>query len=423
MADQTRRRLHEEDDRYRLGQRVRGAAQQYDQGIKDTVFRTGEALVRPAIRSTEAAKPFVRGLYGMAPESDAAAPQARPSTSPGATNAASRAPQRTATNSRPAVTLPATTVRPTARALDAAALPGDTNTFTANGVTRRLTPEQLGTTPATGPAAAAQPQPAAIQAPGPITAAASNAPQVQATTQRTLGAVRGNTLDARADATSMLNPMSQGAELMRRLDNVGISSQFKGSPGARAGARQAILGQLDALNASSASGQQSANELALQGAQGEGDAAESAAQRTLDAAQSNQSSDQLTAQRMAEQARPSQLVRGLDGNTTVLRNDSTTSTLRDESGNPIATPAPAAPGAVTPQNLFEAQSREIEAVLKNEALTPEDRQTAVDQISARYTQLGGAQQGGKQQFEEGRVYTDAKGNRARYANGKFIPEK
>lgn len=244
------------------------------------------------------------------------------------------------------------------------------------------------------------PKPPSIPTPGPITAAASNAPQVQATTQRTLGQVRGNTMDARADAASVLNPMSADAEIMRRFEiSQGLGSN-KGSPQARRMAGEAILGQLSARNTASATGQVAGNTAAQQGAITEAAANEGFAQRSLDASQSNQASEQTTAQRLAEGARPSQLVRGLDGNTNVLRNDGTTGTLRDEAGKPIATPAPATAGAITPQDLLKAQTDEIAALQQNIALTPEQRDAAMAEITSRYAALGGTQKPSKPSLQQ-----------------------
>lgn len=225
-----------------------------------------------------------------------------------------------------------------------------------------------------------------------VYAPASTAPAVQGATQRALDGQRGATLAARADAADMLNPMSAGAEIMRRLENSQRSYFNRGSPSARANQAQAYMGQLAAMNAASAAGQGAANATLQAGAAGESQAAEAQARRTLEADQFNVQSQQADRELEQSARGPSSLglIRGLDGTTSFVRNDGSVQTLRDEAGNAIQAPGE---GGVTPRDLFNARNAEIQAVLQNEMMQPTDRQAAVEEINARYAAMGGGQRG------------------------------
>jgi hypothetical protein len=330
---------------------------------------------------------FVRGLSGAEPVASARA-AAVPARG-GSVDFTRPAPLANEIDfARPApVTLPATTVRPTARDREAALRPGDPNTYTFDGVTRSLGADaqvraQNAGMPTAGTPTAAQPAPARTL--NPVVAAPSTANAARAATDRVIAAQRDATRTAHADATEFLNPMSAGSEVLRRLENVGISSAYKGSPGARADARQALLGQLGAQNQAGDTGQNAAN-TALQGvADAEFTAGENFAARRLDADRFNVEAGQAADELSARRAMPSQLgfLRGLDGATSILRNDGTTSTLRDQAGAPLRTLDPAA-GALTPKDLFDARTEEIAAIQKNEGMTAEERQAAIAAINGR----------------------------------------
>jgi hypothetical protein len=341
-----------------------------------------EAL-RPAATAAGATAQFVRGLSGAAPIAPA---PARTAAAPARQGVDFSRPAPMANDidfARPApVTLAATTVRPTARDRENALQPGDPNTLTFDGVTRSLGADAKVRAQNAGTAATTQPTPARTL--NPVVAEPNTYEAARAATDRAIAAQRDAARTTRADATEVLNPMSAGSELLRRLENVSTSSQFRGSPGARNDVRQALLGQLDARNVASDSGQNAANATLRGGADAEIAAAENFATRRLDADRFNvevgQAADELTARR----AMPSQLgfLRGLDGATSILRNDGTTSTLRDEAGAPLRTLDPAA-GALTPKDLFDARTEEIAAIQKNEGMTAEERQAAIAAINGR----------------------------------------
>jgi len=96
----------------------------------------------------------------------------------------------------------------------------------------------------------------------------------------------------------------------------------------------------------------------------------------------------------AEQSRPSQLVRGLDGNTTILRNDGSVGTLRDEAGNPIQTPEQTA-GALTPAALLDSYTQQSRAINEGPG-TPEEKaqQQAALRADPMFGTLFAQQQGG-----------------------------
>lgn len=275
---------------------------------------------------------------------------------------------------------------------------GDPNTFTANGVTRRVMPAAA-TAPANAAAGAPPPITRALE---PVTTRDSYAPQVQVSTARTVQGQRDATRTTRADAAEVLNPMSAGGELLRRLENSQSSFQHRGSPSARAAVAQALLGQLGAQNAASATGQEGTSRALLQGADNEYRANEGFAERRLDADQFNVNAGQA-ADELAQRGRqPSQIVRGLDGRNTLLRNDGGTSTLRDEEGNPVLTPDPSMrPDTVTADTQFKALADQLESA--KQSGRPDPRKDAegaaaydesVGAIHARMDALVGGRGGG-----------------------------
>lgn len=368
-----------EDPLYAAGANVRRRlGESFDQQRKIATNLAVTAL-RPAGTAAGAATTFVRGLSG-------AEPVRRTAATPQHTGVDFTRPAPLANEidfARPApVTLPTTTVRPTARDREAALRPGDPNTITFDGVTRSLGADAKVRAQNAGTSAVAQPTPQRTL--NPVVAAPSTADAARAATDRVIAAQRDATRTTRADATEFLDPMSAGSEVLRRLENVGISSAYKGSPGARADARQALLGQLGAQNQASDTGQNAANTALQGGAEAEFTAGENFAARRLDADRFNVEAGQAADELSARRAMPSQLgfLRGLDGATSILRNDGTTSTLRDQAGAPLRTLDPAA-GALTPKDLFDARTEEIAAIQKNEGMTAEERQAAIAAINGR----------------------------------------
>jgi hypothetical protein len=263
--------------------------------------------------------------------------------------------------------------------------PGDTNTFTgSNGVTRAIAPASA----AAAAPAATQPR---LQQPAQVLARPSNAAAVRESTQAAVAGQRDLARTARADAAQFLNPMSDGAEIMRRFENSQNSYFNKGSPQARRMQGEAILGQLGAQNRASDTGQQAGSAVLQQGAGQEGTANEAYAQRRLAADTFNADDGYRRDQLAAEQQRPTgQSVRGTDGRTSVLRNDGNAFTLRDEAGNPVQTQDP---NALTPSSLLAAYTDQAAAVAEGLG-SPDDknRQMAALRADPIYSPLfqGGA---------------------------------
>jgi hypothetical protein len=383
MAEQTKRR---EDQRINVGfgqsraidptaARQPSLAQRALAGEFQTRPRIGAptAAVNVGTGATTADSPRAVRTLGAAP---AAAPRPAAAVAPAATAALAAAPLAAPPARRGRVSVGPTTEVPQ---------PGDMNTYTGgNGVTRRIEP---------APAAAAVPPAAAQVRSQPVIAPASNAPAVQQSVVRALDASRGQTRTARADAAEILNPMSNSAELMRRLENSQGSYFYKGSPQARRLIGEAIAGQLGAQNAATMQGQRTAGDVIERGVGYEAMAGEGAARRQLDADTFNVEAGYRDRTLAAEQQRPTgALVRGLDGNTTMLRNDGSTTTLRDEAGNAIQTPAPAQAGALTPAALLESYTAQAEAINQGlgNALEKEQQQAALrsDPIYASLFQGG-----------------------------------
>ncbi|TKR34136.1 hypothetical protein FCE95_07690 [Luteimonas gilva] len=251
--------------------------------------------------------------------------------------------------------------------------PGDPNTFTgSDGRTHSVPYDVANSVPPVVPS---------VRRLDPVFAPPSTAPQVQDVTQRTLNSARGAAIDARNDAAEILNPLSTSGELLRRLE---ISQGgFKGSPSARRAMAEALTGQIGAQNAASSIGQAAANQALQQGAQAENVANETYARRRLDADQFNVGSELDRAVLDAKARRPSEaipLIRSLDGRTSLVREDGSAETLRDEAGNPIQT---IAAGGITEKDLFEARNSEIRAVQENSFRALEDRARQLREIDER----------------------------------------
>ncbi|MCD9029408.1 hypothetical protein LDO26_14530 [Luteimonas sp. BDR2-5] len=117
----------------------------------------------------------------------------------------------------------------------------------------------------------------------PVAGTPSTAPEAAAGAQRALGEHRRATLQARGDAASILNPMGNAGELMRRFNSSQRGYLNKGSPQARRMAGEAILGQLGSMNAASAVGQQAESASIQAGQSGEAAANEAGARRQMEA--------------------------------------------------------------------------------------------------------------------------------------------
>lgn len=265
--------------------------------------------------------------------------------------------------------------------------PGAPNSFTgSDGRTQRVDAASSAAPGAAG----------AVPASGPVVALRNQAGGVQEATASALDGQRRATLQARGDAASAINPMSDAGELMRRFNTSQRSYMNKGSPQARRMAGEAILNQLGAMNTASAAGQQATNESLQAAAAGEAQANESYAARRLEADTFNADDGYRRATLRAEQQRPTgTTVRGMDGTTSVLRNDGSTSTLRNEAGDPIRSPTPAdAPRLVSPDVEFKALTESLDNMAQMRPAKPGPEQEAFDaQVAstrARLQQLAGA---------------------------------
>jgi len=400
MADPKKKRSAAEQA-YEAGQGARGRALDYGAAQRNVVAGAGRTFARPLVAATAAAEPYARGFLGAGRPTDPG--ESRADRNPFSATGPAPAPATPSAPSPQAPPAPTTSFAGTVGGSSTAPkdnLPG--------GVTRTLDAKGnavYANTPGVDGSAPIVRRPTA---PSPIATEYSFAPQVQATTERTLQGQRGVTLDTRADAASVLNPMSADAELMRRFEISQGYGSNKGSPQARRLAGEAILGQLGARNQASAAGQQAANATLGQGAVLEAGANQSYADRRLDADKANVASQQVDNALIVDQARPNQLVRALDGTTSVVRNDGTASTLRGEDGKAIQEAPTQVPGEVTSKDRFDARAGEIAAIQKNETMTPEERVAAIAEVDARYAVGGGEQEKPPAAYPNARKAPDGK---------------
>lgn len=272
--------------------------------------------------------------------------------------------------------------------------PLDPNTFTgSNGVTQRVAPAA-----SAGNAAAAQPAVLRTLNPTPVIARPSTAPQVQATTERTLAGQRELTRDTRAMGAEILNPMSADAELMRRLENSQRSYMHKGSPQARNLVGQAIMAQMSGRTAAAAQGQQAGNQTLQQGAGLEAGANESHARRRLDADMFNADGSYRERALQADIQRPT-LQTDASGNLVSISGTSATP-VTSADGAQVRMPQPAVPGALTPKDYLDTLTSERDMLLEAVQLAgdkaPQATQQRLMEINAEIGQQfsGGQPQGG-----------------------------
>lgn len=243
--------------------------------------------------------------------------------------------------------------------------PGDTNTITGvDGVTRAV-PNLL-----TAPAES-------VAGPTQVATMNSNAPRVQATTQRTLEGIQNATTTARQQIGAGLGGMSDQQELMRRLE---ISQGgFKGSPSARAAVARAILGQMSALTDATAEGQRGANAALNQGAGFEAAANESFSRRRLDADQFNVNTQEHRSESAVRQRRLERTLEGSDGTVHSLSQGGLLRRLNNEDGTPFRQ-------AATQQSVLSADSvlksyTDRIAAIEQGMGTPEEKRAAADAIN------------------------------------------
>lgn len=340
-----------------------------------TPLRTGAGIVRdaaaavqgqPAANQGQPVSPFrLPRVFaaGAAPVANADA--AAVDTSPGKR----MRPARTLTPQWPASGAVATTGG-TAAVMPAASQAfnlqaGDTNTVTSVDGATRSVPNLL-TSPAEGPSVPTQ-----------VATMNSNAPRVQATTQRTLDGVQNAITTARQQIGAGLGGMSDQQELMRRLE---ISQGgFKGSPSACAAIARAILGQMSALSDATAEGQRGANAALNQGAGSEAAANESFSRRRLDADQFNVNTQEHRNESAVRQRRLERTLEGSDGAVHSLSQGGLLRRLNNEDGTPFRQ-------AATQQSVLSADSvlksyTDRIAAIEQGMGTPEEKRAAVDAIN------------------------------------------
>lgn len=184
-----------------------------------------------------------------------------------------------------------------------------------------------GSAPASSPMVATRP--------APIQAAPSSAPQVQETTDRAVGAVRGATRSAQNDAGAMVtDAFSPSAEMMRRL-RISESSSFNaGSPAKRARAAAAIMGQLGALNDASEAGQGATNDVLQGSAADENIANERGAERRQAAGVTTAGNDLLQQQMQSDErvARRPRIMTAAGGRLGLVGDDASFTPVTDSGG-------------------------------------------------------------------------------------------
>lgn len=334
---------------------------------------------------------------------------AAPAAAPGA--AAAAPPENWSPGPR---TRPVRTMAPSAPGAGSVATnfnlqPGDVNTFTGSDGRTRAVP---GLTTAPPPPAAAPTQVATLN---------STAPRVQETTRRTLDGIRNSATTARQEVGAGLNPMSDQAELMRRLE---ISQgSFRGSPSARAAAARAILGQMDALTDATAEGQRGANAALTQGATQEAAANESFVRRRLDTDQFNVNTQERRLQNDAENTAATEVLRSQDGTASALRRDGTLRRLTNEDGTPFRAANVTQQSGITADSLLKSYTDRVAAIEQGVG-TPDEKRAAVEALNADplYASLRGGNRNGAP-YEEGARLRGPGGKTYIVRNGQPVLEK
>jgi len=353
-----------------------------------TPLRTGAGVLRDAVAAAQGQPALTQGqpvapvrlprLFSAAasPEAAGVAPGDGAMQTPTISSPGSRTrPVRTLTPQQPSAAPAGTPGASQAFNLQA----GDANTFTGGDGRTRSVPGLINAPPAT--------------APGPTQVATlnSNAPRVQATTQRTLDGIQNATTTARQQIGAGLGGMSDQQELMRRLE---ISQAgFKGSPSARAAIARAILGQMSALTDATAEGQRGSNAALKQGAGFEAAANESFSRRRLDADQFNINTQEYRNESAVRQRRLERTLEGKDGTVHSLSQGGFLRRLNNEDGTPFrqAGTQQSVPSA---DSVLKSYTDRIAAIEQGMG-TPEEKRAAADAINSdpMYASLRGGRNG------------------------------
>lgn len=169
------------------------------------------------------------------------------------------------------------------------------------------------------------------------------------------------------------------------------SPSLKGSPSARAAVAQAILQQAGYANDERQSALQTGDRADLLNIDNNANANENFARRRFDASKFNVESADKRTQNAAENSQAMQLVRGLDGTTSVVRKDGSLSGLNTADGTAFQQ-APDASQRTTVSADTEAKLLADERTALSQSVTPDPAR--IQQIDARMAQLTGQGGGG-----------------------------
>lgn len=341
-------------------------------GVIGAVSGAVRAATRPVrAAATNAISDFSAGLSGNSrPKADFSGVTGTGSTT------ASRAP-RGAVATTP--NLSSASPGGTASSPSAAARPkpGDVNTFTgSNGITRAIAPAPASSAPASS-------ERLVSSRPAPILAAVSSAPQVQETTGRAAAGVQRATLGAQNDAGAMVtDAFSPSAEMLRRLQISQNSAFNAGSPSSRAREAALITGQVDALNAASAAGQDATNDVLQGGAADENLANERSAERRQ-AARVTTTGNDLQQQEMQSNeriARRPQITTTAGGGIGLIGDDASFTPVTDDAGNQVQAGGDDA-GRLGATDLLSAYTEQRAAILSGLG-NAEDKAAQLAQLDA-----------------------------------------
>ncbi|MGH8073629.1 MAG: hypothetical protein ACREO4_06100 [Lysobacter sp.] len=365
-------------------------------GAVNTISSVARLAARPLLGSlTQSAREFGAGASGSAsPVADFRGVRTASSSTASGASRGAPAPNGKAAPAMGGVssaTPPASASRPAATPQLS---PGDVNTFTgSDGVTRAIAPAAAG-----APTTSAPLERLVASRPDPIIAAASSAPQVQDSTDSTVAGVQRATLGAQNDAGALVtDAFSPTAEMMRRLQISQNSAFNAGSPSARAREAALITGQVDALNAASAAGQDATNDVLQGGAADENLANERSAERRQAARVATAGNDlqQQELQSNERVARRPQITTTASGGIGLIGDDASFTPVTDAAGNQVQAGGEET-GRLGATDLLSAYTEQRAAILSGMG-NAEDKAAQLAELDADplYAQLrNGVAQGG-----------------------------
>lgn len=343
---------------------------------------------------------FVSALHGPSPtpvmqrQPAIASPTPGPSTRPtGVTRPAlssPNAPSPAATGApAPVSTPPAATSAPPALVRPDGVMQtrdaNGNNVYTGTGTVVNAAAQRLG--PAATPNVTVLPSAATAQNAGQAYRSFT-APQVNpvALAGNVASNQRGQTLTARSDAASLLNPNSQEGQILRRAIDTATSRELRGYRSAREQIVGQILGQLDAGNRASLAGQGASNDAFAAGAAQavEGDLQQQGQRADLVRDQVLQRGQE----RIARIQRP-ELTSDAQGR--LLQVDGTSATpVTDAQGEGIRAPQAASAGQITPKDVLDTLNDQLASTID-----PAERSALQQQIAGLIGGQGQGQAAGK----------------------------